>query len=288
MEEPQRTDRYKKRLKILALAVTILILVAMVALAAFFSYFFAMLGAIDDPYRPHAPSYHYEMTVTGLDGFTTETGSAVIMVPLPGADGSPLLTEGWWENYSDDSRYRYHGMTNLTHLNTSVGPMLAVSINMTDYYESYAKATRVAIMPGQNESDLPAVIPERISKPWSFDDVNVIASGSVYQADYPTSVVGRQAVIEFLEAPLLPVKSESGKWNYTTYVYIDPALNPKKSDSSIRVTGTLTVTLNHNKVNVAEEGVRRFEEHAYVIDENIPAGVTGYVPVKVSYSYSTG
>jgi len=286
MEEPRRTDKYKKRLKILALAVTILILLAMVALAAFFSYFFSMLSLIDDPYRPHAPTYHYEMSVTGLDGFTTDTGSAVIMLPIPGANSSPLLADGWWENYSGDSRYRYHGMTNLTPVNTSAGPMLAVSVNMTDYYERYAKATPVAIVPGQNESELPTVVPDRIGKEWSFDDVNVIASGSVYPADYPTSTVGQEAVIRFLERPLLPVKRDSGTWNYTTYVYIDPALKPKKSDSALHVTGTLTVTLNHNKVNVKEEGVRRFEMHQYAIVEKIPGSTTGFVPVNISYLYS--
>lgn len=286
MEEPQRTDKYKKRLKILALAVTILILLAMVALAAFFSYLFSMFSVIDDPYRPHAPTYHYELSVTGLDGFTTDSGSTVIMLPIPGANGSPLLTDDSWENYSGDGRYRYHGIMNLTPVNTSVGPMLAARLNMTDYYESYANVTPIAIMPGQNESERPAVVPDRIGKEWAFEDVKVIASGYISQLDYSTSPHGRQAVIEFLESPLLPAQSDSGKWNYTTYVYIDPALKPKKSDSGLRVTGMLTITLNHNKVNVGEEGVRRFEMHQYAIAEDIPGGITGFVPVNISYSYS--
>ncbi len=71
-------------------------------------------------------------------------------------------------------------------------------------------------------------------------------------------------------------------------MYIDPALRPLHNDSIIHVSGTLTVTLNHNKVNASEEGLRLFEYHKYVFNEAIPGGVTGYVPVRVNYSRFTG
>lgn len=292
MAEQDRSERLKRRMKLLAITITVLIIVAMLALAAGFSYIFYILGTIDDPFKPRAPDYQYELSVTGLEGFTTENGSAVVMLPLPGFNGSPLRAEGWWVNYYKDSRYRHHGMTSLTPANTSVGPMLAASINMTDYYESYARATPVAIMPGQNESGLPAIVPDRVSKPWSFDDVHVISSGGISQLDYPTGNEGRAEVKRFIDTPLLPIayvpEMCTLEKNYSTYVYIDPTLRPLRNDSSLRISGVLKVTLNHNKMDASEEGVRRLEIHEYSLEKEIPGGVTGYIPVEVRYSYSVG
>ena len=292
MAGQEKSDRYRRRLKLLSIAITLLIILSMLALAAFFSLFFAYLGSIDDPFAPRAPDYEYKLSVIGLDGFTTENGSAVIMMPLPGYNGTPLLTEGWWVNYYDDSRYRYHGMQSLRSVNTTEGPMLEARIITTDYYESYARATPIAISPGQNTSTLPGVVPDRINKTPSFDDVHIIASGYVAPLDYQTGSQGREAVKRFIDTPLLPVAYVPElctlETNYSTYVYVDPALKPLKNDSSLRVTGKLTVKLNHNKVNASEEGLRRFEVHTYTIDETIPAGVTGYVPVQVRYRYSVG
>ena len=287
-KKPGKIHRFKKPLLIFAAAAVIVIVVALLALAALFVSFFYYLGTIDDPFQPGPPQYLYELTVSGLDGFTTENGSAVIMMPLPAKNGSPIQVGGWWVNYPPDSRERRHGMTSLSPTNTSMGPMLAAGINMTDYYESYAGVTPMAIMPGQNESELPPIVPARVDKPWSFDDLNIIASGSIGTLDDPTSEQGRQAVIAFIQAPLAPAQNGTGTMNYTTYVYIDPALSPKNNDSAIRIHGALSVVLNHNKVNASEEGMRRFEYHTYVIDESIPARVTGYVPINISYSCNSG
>ena len=250
--------------------------------------FFYYLGTIDDPFQPGPPLYQYELIVSGLDGFTTENGSAVIMLPLPAQNGSPVLAGGWWVNYPSDTRERRHGMTSLSPTNTPMGPMLAAGINMTDYYESFARVTLMAIVPGQNESELPPIVPDRVDKPWSFDNLDVIASGSIGTLDDPTYEQGRQAVITFLQAPLVPAQNGTGITNYTSYVYIDPALSPKNNDSAIRIHGGLSIVLNHNKVNASEEGMRRFEYHTYMIDESIPAGVTGYVPINISCSSSSG
>ncbi|WP_424358429.1 hypothetical protein [Methanocella sp. MCL-LM] len=288
----EKSDRYRRRLKLLSIAITLLIILSMLALAAFFSYIFAYLGSIDDPFSPRLPDYDYRLSVTGLEGFTTDDGSAVIRMPLPGADGKPLLTEGWWVNYPNDSNQHYHGMQSLRAVNTSEGPMLEARIITTDYYESYARATPIAVSPGQNTSGLPGVVPDRINKTPSFDDVHVIASGYVEPLNYPTGAQGRTAVKKFLNTPLLPVAYVPElctlETNYSTYVYVDPALRPLSNDSTLKVEGKMIVKLNHNKVNASEEGVRRFEIHTYTIDETIPGGVTGYVPVEVRYQYSVG
>jgi hypothetical protein len=280
--------RYKMPLLLLGIVILIMVVVLVLAAAALMCLFFYTLGSIDDPFRPHAPDYHYTTDVTGLDGFTTANGSAVILLPLPVVNGTPVLPAGWWVNYPPDPREQYHGMQSLAPLNTSEGPMLEARINMTDYYISYARVTPIAVSPGQDDSTLPAVVPDVINKSWSFDDVAVIASGGIQALDYPTSAQGRTMVKQFLEAPLLPAENVKGLNNFTTYVYIDPALRPLHNDSIIRVSGTLAITLNHNKVNASEEGVRRFEYHKYIFNEEIPGGVTGYVPVSVNYSSFTG
>lgn len=283
----EKSDRYRRRLKLLSIAITLLIILSMLALAAFFSYIFAYLGSIDDPFAPRPPDYDYELAITGLEGFTTENGSAVIRMPLPGVEGAPLSREGWWVNYNNDSMYRYHGMESLQSMNTTEGPMLEARIVMTDYYESYARATPIAVSPGQNTSTLPGVVPDRINKTRSFDDVHVIESGYVEPLNYPTGSQGREAVKRFINTPLLPVAYVPElctlETNYSTYVYVDPALRPLRNESSLKVEGKMIVKLNHNKVNASEEGLRRLEVHTYTIDETIPGGVTGYVPVTVQY-----
>ena len=292
MAEQEKSERYRRRLKLLSIAITLLIIVSMLALAAFFSLFFAYLGSIDDPFAPRAPYYEYELSVTGLDGFAAENSTAMIMLPLPGVNGTPLLEEGWWVNYYNDSGKRYHGMQSLKPVSATEGPMLEARIVTTDYYESYARATPIAVSPGQDTSTLSGVVPDRINKTTSFDDVHVIASGYVKPLNYPTGSEGRAAVKRFLDTPLLPVAYVpelcTVETNYSTYVYVDPALRQLSNGSSLRVMGKLTVNLNHNKVNASEEGVRRFEIHTYTIDETIPGGVTGYVPVEVRYQYSVG
>jgi hypothetical protein len=95
-------------------------------------------------------------------------------------------------------------------------------------------------------------------------------------------------VIKYLEAPLGPSENVTGMTNFTTYVYIDPALKPRSDNSVLRVSGTMTVTLNHNKVNASEEVVRRFEYHNFIFNETVPGGVTGYVPVTVHYFNCSG
>lgn len=284
---PGQAGRYKKPLLLIGAVVLVAVVVLLVAAAALFCIILYTLGSNDDPFRPQAPGYKYTVYVTGLGGFTTENGSAVIMLPLPVVDGAPVLSDGWAVNFPSDREQR-HGMQSLAPGNTSKGPMLEARINMTDYYISYARVTPIAISPGQNESTLPRVVPDVINKSWSFDDVLVTVSGGVRALDHPTSAQGRAAVEQFLEAPLLPAEDVTGLDNFTTCVYIDPALRPLRDDSIIHISGTLTVMLNHNKVNASEEGLRLFEYHRYVFSEAIPGGLTGYVPVRVNYSRFTG
>lgn len=279
--------RYKKPLLLIGAVILAVAIVLLVAGAALICCLFFTLGSIDDPFKPHAPGYTYKAYVDGLDGFTTENGSAVIMLPLPALNGAPFLTSGWAVNFRPD-REQYHGMLSLEPVNTSMGPMLEACINMTDYYISYARVTPIAISPGQNESTLPQVVPDVINKSWSFDDMAVIASGGIPALDYPTSAQGRTMVRQFLEAPLLPAENGTSFGNFTTYVYIDPALRPLRNGSVIRVSGTLSVTLTHNKIIPGEEGQRRYEFHNYIFNEAIPGGVTGYVPVSINYSSSAG
>jgi len=285
---PGLTGRYKKPLLLLGVVVLAAVVVLVLLAVAWICLFIFTIGSIDDPFRPQAPNYYYTVDVTGLEGFATGNGSTVIMLPLPFVNCAPVLPAGWWVNYSPDPREQHHGMLGLEPVNTSMGPMLEALINMTDYYVSYARVTPIAISPGQNESTLPAVVPDVINKSWSFDDVHVIASGGIGALDYPTSSQGRAAVMQFLEAPLGPAENGTGIGDFTTYVYIDPALKPLSNGSAIRVSGTLSITLNHNKVNASLEGQRVFEYHNYVFNETIPGGVTGYVPVQVNYTNCSG
>ena len=177
-----------------------------------------------------------------------------------------------------------HGTRSIGPADTAYGPMLEVEVNMTDYYYSYASVTPIAVSPGQNMSEAPTVVPDRINKSMSFDDFSVIATGLVGQLDLPTSTDARLKVIGFLDQPLLPAMNGAGG-NYTSYVFLDKSLKPSSNDSRINITGTLTVSLNHNKVNATEEGARKFEIHTFNFDETIPGNVTGLIPVQVRHDY---
>ena len=148
---------------------------------------------------------------------------------------------------------------------------------MTDYYLSYAGATPIAVQPGAS-GPLPTIVPERINKSRTFEDVH--ASSSQYmisELNHPTSTVGRNAVIDFLKSPLQPAFNTS-TGNYSSYVYIDPALRSLENGSRIDISITMEISLNHNKVNKAEEGARSFEYHTFTIAESLPAGTSGYRP----------
>jgi hypothetical protein len=244
-----------------------------------------LAGCSDDPFYPRPPQYQYTIDVTGLEGFSTKNGSAMIMVPIPSVYGEPILKEGWWPNNRSIFYEERHGTTSVAPAATECGPMLAISINMTDYYYSYARVTPIPIYPGQNMSEVPTVVPDRIDKAWSFDNASVIASGYVRKLDYPTSTQGRQEVSKFLDQPLLPVENGSGAGNYTSYIYLDEGLVPLNNDSSITVSVALIIHLNHNKMNASAEGARSFEIHTFAISEPIRGGMTGFIPVTVQHSY---
>jgi hypothetical protein len=246
-----------------------------------------MVSGCDDPYIPRQPDYHYSVEVTGLEDFTTANGSAVIIVPLPAVDGQPILAEGWLPDNRSPYGQERHGTGRIEPISTAHGPMLAITINMTDYYDSYARATPIAISPGQNMSGVPTITPDRVFKNWSFDDVSTIASGGIDKLDYPTSGKGRQEVVKFIERPLLPAEyvTGAGAGNYTSYVYLNEGLRPLKNNSSINISLTLKVWLNHNKVDASREGARSFEIHTFTINESIPGGTVGFIPVRVRHEY---
>lgn len=253
-------------------------------------------GCSDDPFYPRPPQYTFAAQVTGLEGFTTDNGTAVIMLPLLAWNGTPVRPNEstpfkgrWLPGYYDDNSVQYHGMTSVTVVNTSFGPMVAVNINMTDYYMSYAKATPIAVEPGQNLSTLPTIVPERVEKNLSFEDINLQESG--YASPWGYVVEGklpeRQEVLRFVETPLLPAVNRSGTGNYTSYVYIDERLLPLKNGNRIHVLIRLKVMLNHNTVDASVEGTRTYEYHDYTINGWFRGGMTGFVPVQVEYKYHT-
>jgi hypothetical protein len=241
-----------------------------------------LAGCTDDPFYPRAPDYTFTVQVTGLENFTASNGSAVIMVPLPAVYGEPVLKDGWWPDEHFPEGQVRHGTSYVRPVNTTYGPMLAIDIDMTDYYVSYARVTPVAVSPGQNMSEAPVIVPDRINKSLSFDDVRVIAGGSIERLDFKSSPEGRREVGKFLGSPLLPMADD------TSYVYIDENLKPLHNASTIHIVLTLKVRLNHNKMNISEEGARRFETHTYAIDETIPAGRTGFIPVAIRRSSYSG
>jgi len=243
------------------------------------------VSGCDDPYLPRSPEYRYSVEVTGLEDFTTPNGSAVIMMPLPAVNGQPILAEGWQPNNRFPYEQERHGTGRVEPVSTSYGPMLAITINMTDYYDSYARVTPIAISPGQNMSGVPTITPDRIYKNWSFDNVSTIAGGGISQLYYPASDHGRQEVARFIERPLLPAETVTGAGNYTSYIFLDEGLRPLKNNRSINVSLTLKVWLNHNKVDASQEGARSFEIHTFTINESIPGGVTGFIPVQVRREY---
>jgi hypothetical protein len=243
------------------------------------------VSGCDDPYLPRSPEYRYSVEVTGLEDFTAQNGSAMIMMPLPAVNGQPILAEGWQPNNRSPYEQERHGTGHIGPVSTSRGPMLAITINMTDYYNSYARVTPIAVNIGQNMSGVPTITPERIYKNWSFDNASTIASGGIGQLDYPTSDRGRQEVARFLEQPLLPAENMTGAGNYTSYIYLGEGLKPLKNNSSINVSLNLKVWLNHNKADASQEGARSFEIHTFTINESIPGGVVGFIPVQVRHEY---
>lgn len=261
-------------------ALSILLIMPVIALAVF-------VAGCDDPYDPRPPSYQYTIKVEGLENFITDNGTATIMVPVPAYNGTSLIRQGWVPKDRETWSEVRHGTEYAEPVITSYGPMLAIHVNMTDYYLSYAGATPIAVQPGAS-GQLPTIVPERINKSRTFEDVH--ASSSRYmisELNHPTSTVGRNAVIDFLKSPLQPAFNTS-TGNYSSYVYIDPALRSPENGSRIDISITMEISLNHNKVNKAEEGARSFEYHTFTIAESLPAGTSGYVPVTVKYAGPEG
>lgn len=242
-----------------------------------------LVAGCDDPYDPRPPSYQYTVKVEGLENFVTDNGTATIMVPVPAYNGTPLIRQGWVPADREPWSEVRHGTEYVEPVNTSYGPMLAIHVNMTDYYLSYAGATPIAVQPGAS-GQLPTIVPEHINKSRTFEDIHVSSSQyMIKELDYPTSTSGRNAVIDFLKAPLQPAFDISTD-KYSSYVYIDPALQSLKNGSRINISITLEISLNHNKVNKAEEGTRSFEHHTFTIVQAVPAGTYGYLPVNVKHA----
>ena len=235
---------------------------------------------------PRPPSYQYTIKVEGLENFITDNGTATIMVPIPSYNGTPLIKQGWVPSDREPWPEVRHGTEYVEPVITSYGPMLAISINMTDYYLSYAGATPIAIQPGAS-GPLPTLVPLQINKSPTFEDIHVSSSQyMINEFNQPTSENGRNAVIDFLKEPLQPAFNTSTD-KYGSYVYIDPALQSLKNDSLINISITLEIALNHNKVDKAQEGARSFEYHTFTIVESLPMGTNGFVPINVKYAGPT-
>ncbi|MGA9141497.1 MAG: hypothetical protein WBZ29_14820 [Methanocella sp.] len=242
-----------------------------------------LVAGCDDPYEPRPPSYQYTVNVEGLENFVTDNGTATIMVPVPAYNGTSLIRQGWVPRDIESWSEVRHGTEYAEPVITSYGPMLAIRVNMTDYYISYARATPIAVQPGAS-GPLPTIVPEQINKSRTFEDIHVSSSQyMISELNYPTSTRGRDAVIDFLKSPLQPAFDISPD-NFSSYIYIDPSLRPLVNGSLINISITLEISLNHNKVNKAEEGARSFEYHTFTVAESLPAGTSGFIPVVVKYA----
>lgn len=247
-----------------------------------------LVTGCDDPKYVAPPYYKYKINVAGLADFSTGDSNATLMVPLPAYDGVPVL---WVSNISADvmdgngsidlnnwaNNWKYHGTHSLKVVDSPYGKMLAIGFNETDY--------SVRMVPNYTSSWPMDMVQTNKLVP-SFDDIHLYIGYNAYEGrkNATFSLIGLLG-----DSPLSPVSNATGlytRWpygegieNYTSYVYMDPALQPLRNNSRIILDIQLEIVIGEHPW-----GANPGDHCMFIINESIPGGVTGYIPVTVQHA----
>lgn len=228
-----------------------------------------MAAGCDDPNWETPPHYEYKANISGLSNYYSTGSVAHIMIPVPVVDGiaslpfKDALASGqyiypgkgaWNTNFYSPGDARYIRLNR-----TPAGLMLDVGLNDTSVDNSNASLRNVNI-----------------------DMLNILAPAGTPEAN--------RSVNEIISRPLYPIVNDTptpytvwvnGKnvTNYTTYLYVDDCLKPKNSENqTININIVFGVIVGYHPYGSAST------QTVYVINESIPANVTGFVPVRVQYA----
>ncbi|HEY3272225.1 MAG TPA: hypothetical protein VGJ92_00605 [Methanocella sp.] len=298
MRLPAFIERNKKRLLTgtVAAVVAIFVVVCIAGIGIFLC-----LMSTDNHVRP--PGYEYIATVRGLDNFSTADGTARIMLPVPmyngraavpfdktlyeGYSGIPLFW-GWFGPYGavavNIQGYGVHGTKSFCVTDTGYGRMIEARIVETDYFE----VNRDSPYYPSRENDTPnryEMYTVRRSAP-AFDDYTMrleTAISPAFSNETNATLQGLAARPLYPDAGDLPAPytraMADNLTGYTSYVYIDEGLKPAGAGNhTIDIDASFVISAAYRPYYM-EPG----DHHLFLIHESVPAGVTGFVPVRVQY-----
>lgn len=278
-KEPGFISRHKMLLLSVVIVVGVFLLLAVLAGL----YLNNFIYTFDNPDIVRSPYYEYIVKVRGIESYDAPGGNASIYFPVPSYGGSPVMPFSdrlekdigiYAQGHSpydctivNINPFGYHGTRSLEAVNTSYGWMLETLIKDTDNHEVDFKWVPKPIV--------------------SFDKMEI-------RIQYPIGPAGTQvtdALLEGLKAtPLQPDVDQLptyytrpiGRENvtgYTTYLYLDEGLRPLGPNSTIDIYASLLI-----KVGDRPYGGGTNENYLFMINESIPGGVTGFVPVRVQFA----
>jgi hypothetical protein len=257
-----------------------------------------IVSGCDDPNIIQSPYYEYFVRVNGLEYFTTDNGTAHILLPAPLINGTDLLPfkgdsgygnnatlppemsyNGWDKNVVSLATFGYHGISYVTPINTSYGRMIDICNLENGSYETRLSTT--------DETHHTIANTRTINKSSnSFDNIDieitkVLGQTGSKDAEAPVNCLINNPMHtdtgDLLPAGSLPVSDEP-LYSNTSPVYIDPDLRPiDNRNHSLKITIFFEVVVGERPYGGPGD------HYVFTIEESIPAGVTGYVPVTVYY-----
>ncbi len=282
--------RYKKPL-LIAAAIVITIFVVWGLYGAYF--FLNMIYAMDNPSIERSPGYEYIAHVRGLDNSSTPDGAARIMLPVPMYNGSAVLPfdktvaqellarriQPLRRGHVNIQDYGVHGTKSFSVADTDHGRMIEARVVETDYFEISTYS------PLNSSWENNRMYTIRKSAP-AFDDYVM----RIEEVIGPNGSIATNAKFQGLAVrPLYPDAGDiptpytramgENMTGYTSYVYIDEGLKPAGA-------GNYTIDVHASFATRAAYhpyGMDVGDNFLFLIDESIPGGVTGFVPIRVQY-----
>jgi hypothetical protein len=259
-----------------------------------------LVSGCDDPKLVATPYYEYTLRVTGLESFTTENGTARIMVPVPMLDGAVLVPfqgrfngtlwqypyRGAWDtNIVNVNNWDRHGALYIAIVDSPHGNMMDIGFHKTDYFQFWGQSNPYYSQAKNLTPDQYGVYTVNKTVP-SFDDIAVRIREVLGRTDSSETniIVGslkNRSLYPYLgnitTNYTIPAKSGS-IGDYTSLVYIDESLIPiGPGNHTIEIDAKFEVVVGFHPYDGYGD------HYTFIIKESIPGGVTGYVPVTVQY-----
>ncbi len=268
----------------------------------------------DDPNYVTSPHYRYGIHVMGIENYSTASGMARILVPIPmygdkpllpfnGAAGENIYAPSGYGAYDSNivvlNDYGYHVVRSLSVNDTPDGPMLDIIVNETDFYDFYSSSSSLQIsLPVYRMFNSSLVSPEvsplgnntyRYVKPSpGFDEIRVHITDMLGPVG---SVKANDTVMALRSKPLNPDAhneatpytlyidgAKESNQSYASYIFLDPSLRPIGPNKTIELYAVFEVIVGDRPYGGPGD------HNVYVIRESIPSSVTGFIPVKVQYA----